>query len=296
MDNITDYKAIIASREGLDWDIVGDVSNKHPLLDQTEYSNIPDDIHWVLEFPASLRDLQELTHPLNESEKYRIKRALLRFELFCALFHLGPDEFFDALARIPHARIFYRDEYRAEQEMFFKEYVNHWEIAEVGVIMQFMFDVVRHAFFHKYNSLRYDEAYRSWYCPGHPRVHGENRHRDHDEVVYEFDNLLIWHTSQGLGMLRGIYDDREKGYDALIKKYGQLRYRSPSLFQPYYEILRLSRYSDRTIAWRPRHEWQDTPGLELPSKGWLPFGARGGEPAWGYKWLRKIGLYIWDRE
>ena len=151
VENSKDYQTIVASREGLDWHTVTHRANKHPLLNQTEWSDIPDDTQWELaDMPSSGDQVRELTHPLNDREMYRIKRALLRYELFCSLFHSGPDVFSYTRPRAPRYGSFHN-----EQRMFFERYVNPWEIGEMAVITQFMFDVVRNAFFHEYLSMRY---------------------------------------------------------------------------------------------------------------------------------------------
>ena len=119
---------------------------EHPLLQQTEWSDVPDDIEW--DVPGLPTGRQEITLPLMEGEVYRIKRALLRYELFCALFYLGPDRYFDTLLH-PHRDFQYpprsrRYSFREEQIVFFSEYVNPWEVGELAVITQFMYDLVRY--------------------------------------------------------------------------------------------------------------------------------------------------------
>ena len=201
VENLKDYKTVVASRNGLNYRTVTEWSNKHPLLNQTEWSDVPDDTEWdVADLPD---EVEEVNHPLTKREKYRIKRALLRYELFCSLFHLRPDRYFDTRhhphrhQHVPDASV--RRVFLDEQRLFFQQYVNPWEIGEMADITQFVFDVVRHAFFHKYNSLRYDE-------------------------------------------------------------------------------------------------WRDTPGMEMPSKGWIEKNPADDDAYWGEKWMRKIGHFIWDRD
>lgn len=302
VENFKDYQVVIASRDGLNYHEVTQWSNKHPLLYQTEWSDVPDDTEWTVpDLPSPRDELQEITHPLNDRETYRIKRALLRYELFCSLFHLGPDKYFDTRHH-PHRHHHVPDSSRRrtfyhEQVVFFQRYMNPWEVGEMAVIAQFAFDVVRHAFFHKYGSMRYHEAYKSWFTPYYNRHHGKNRHDDHEEVVDEFHNHLLWYTSQGLGMIRGIYDDREQDYGALTGKYGHPRYRIADFFIPFEKVsLPHSRYADTpSTPRRPSQKWSDTPGMELPSKGWLAKNPADEEAYWGEKWMRKIGFFIWDR-
>lgn len=149
MNNFADYKAVVASRQGLNFsDLVSDLSWKSPLLQQTEWSDVPDDIEW--EVPGLATGPQEIALPLTEGEVYRIKRALLRYELFCALFYLGPDRYCDTLlhptghivrSNSPHSM---RVAFCEEQIVFFNQYVNPWEVAELAVITQFMYDLVRY--------------------------------------------------------------------------------------------------------------------------------------------------------
>lgn len=299
--NLKDYRTVVASRIGLSYRIVTQWSNKHPLLDQTEWSDIPDDTEWET---GDLPDeVEEFTHPLSDREKYRIKRALLRYEIFCSLFHLRPDEYLDTRQNphrhqdIPEASL--RRVFLDEQRIFFQQYVNPWEIGEMAVITQFVFDVVRNAYFYKYKSMRYDDAYKSWYTPYYNRGHGENRHNDHEEVVDEFHNHIVWYTSQGLSMVRGIYEDRKEGYQKLIEKYGNPRYRMTDFFLPFAKIAQRRWQAVGSLSppsWIPRHEWRDAPGMELPSKGWLDKNPADDEAYWGEKWMRKIGYFIWDRE
>lgn len=301
VDNLKDHKLVLASRNFLEDHAVTKRSSKHPLLDQTEWSDIPDDTEWdVAELPD---EVQEISHPLSDKEKYRIKRALLRYELFCSLFHLRPDKDFDTRQHphryqsIPEAskRLVFLD----EQKLFFEKYVNPWEIGEMADITQFVFDVVRNAFFHKYNSLRYDEAYKSWYTPYYNQHHGKNRHDDHEVVVEEFHNHIVWYTSQGLNIIRGIYEDRNERYGTLTEKYGNPRYRIADFFMPFAKITQRGWQAGVTLSpssWDPRYEWRDAPGMEMPSKGWIEKNPADHDAYWGEKWRRKIGYFLWDRE
>ena len=301
VDNLKDYKTVVASRNGLDYRTVTQWSNKHPLLDQTEWSDIPDDTEWeVADLPD---DVQEIDHPLSEREKYRIKRALLRYELFCSLFRLRPDKYFDTrhhphrYNHIPDASV--RRVFLDEQRLFFQKYVNPWEVGEMANITQFVFDVVRNSFFHKYKSMRYDEAYKSWYTPYYNKHHGKNRHDDHEVVVDEFHNHIVWYTSQGLSTIRGIYEDRKEEYNTLTEKYGSPRYQIADFFLPFAKIAQRGPQAvtnPSPPSWVPRHEWRDTPGMELPSKGWIDKNPADDDPYWGEKWMRKIGYFIWDRD
>lgn len=123
-------------------------------------------------------------------------------------------------------------------------------------------------------------------------------------VAPEFDNHIVWFTSQGLALLRNIYDDRKIGYGVLIKEHCGPCYRLSQCFVPMFKCAnRVGRDTpyDPDACWKPRKAWPDTPGMELPTKGWL-----GKSPAidfdeendayWGEKWMRKIGYYIWDRD
>lgn len=149
VNNFTDYKAVAASREGLDYYEVADWYNEHPLLQQTEWSDVPDDTEW--DVPGLSTGPQEIALPLTEGEKYRIKRALLRYEIFCALFYLGPDRYFDTrhhphrLNQDPDLSRQYA--FREDQIIFLNEYVNPWEVGELAVVTHFMYDLVRYVHF-----------------------------------------------------------------------------------------------------------------------------------------------------
>ena len=125
-----------------------ELPHNHPLLNQTEWSNIPDDLEWdVPKLPDSGVGPQEVCLPLNDEELYRIKRALLRYELFCSLFYLGPDRQLDSRHNRYRALITNLGKQRAyhkNQSIFLKEYVNAWEIGELAVVSQFMYDLVRY--------------------------------------------------------------------------------------------------------------------------------------------------------
>lgn len=309
VNNLSDFKKVLASRMGLDHDALNLWGSKHPLLQQTEFSHVADDTELeVPSLPSSEVGPQEISLPLNDRETYRIKRGCLLLENFCALFYLGPDRHFDTRHH-PHRfnhcpRSSRRRAFRNEQAIFFKNYVNPWEVGEVAVITQFMYDLVRKAFFHKYKCLRYDEAYNSWFGRWGRRQHGQNRHHDHEEVVDEFDNHVVWHASQGLSLLAKIYHDRNLAYSALTEKYGAPRYRLAEFFLPIEECSGRRGYgfaSDPAASWTPRTKWSDTPGLELPSRGWLAKSPATDDTLdntayWGEKWMRKIGYFIWDRD
>lgn len=136
VNSFADYKAVVASRQRM----------QHPLLQNTEWSDVPDDTEWdVSDLPTGP---QETALPLTEGELYRIKRALLRYELFCALFYLGPDRYFDTRHH-PHRYnqdpdLSRRYAFREDQINFFNEYVSPWEVGELAVITQFMYDLVRY--------------------------------------------------------------------------------------------------------------------------------------------------------
>ena len=123
-------------------------------------------------------------------------------------------------------------------------------------------------------------------------------------VVDEFDNHMVWFASQGLALLHKIYVDRRMGYKALVAKYGVPCYRAAELFIPFKQCAERHRYgvTDPTASWKPRKTWSDTPGMELPSKGWIAKSPASDatryadDGYWGEKWMRKIGYYIWDRE
>ena len=123
-------------------------------------------------------------------------------------------------------------------------------------------------------------------------------------MVDEFDNHMVWSTSQGLSLLRKIYDDRKMGYVALTEKHWGPRYRLAECFVPFERCANRRWWSlsgDPDSIWKPRKVWSDTSGMELPSKGWLgkspPIDDDAENTAyWGDKWMRKIGYSIWDRE
>ena len=218
VENSKDYRKIVASREGLDWHAVTNPANKHPLLNQTEWSDIPDDTQWELaDMPSSEDHVRELPHPLNDREIYRIKRALLRYELCCSLFHSEPDPFRCTRPWAPRY-----DGFDDSQITFFEQYVNPWEIGEMAVIAQFMFDVLRNAFFHEYLIMRYDAAFRSCFTQDYRHDYGEDRHKDHKPVDEHFHEWLQQYLCQGLSLLKGIYEDRTNTHDELTKKYGRV--------------------------------------------------------------------------
>ena len=147
-NNLADYKTVLASRVGLDYDYVMDSSNKHPLLQQTEWSDVPDDTEWDVPWLPFGAGPQAISLPLNDREMYRLKRALLRYELFCAIFYLGPDKYYDKEDRQhrfkPAPHFCRRHAFRKAQKAFFQKYVNPWEIGELAVVSQFMYDLVRY--------------------------------------------------------------------------------------------------------------------------------------------------------
>ena len=150
-NNLADYKTVLASRVGVDYFYVTDYSNKHPLLQQTEWSDVPDDTEWDLaRLPAGVGP-QAISLPLNDREMYRLKRALLRYELFCAIFYLGPDKYYDKEDR-PHRfkpvpDFCRRHAFCKAQQVFLQKYVNPWEIGELAVVSHFMYDLVRYVHF-----------------------------------------------------------------------------------------------------------------------------------------------------
>ena len=150
-NNLADYNSVLASRVGLDYVYVTDSSNKHPLLQQTEWSDVPDDTEWEVPWLPPLAGPQAITLPLNDREMHRLKRALLRYELFCAIFYLGPDKYYDKQDR-PHRfkpvpEFCRRHAFRKAQEVFLEKYVNPWEIGELAVVSHFMYDLVRYVHF-----------------------------------------------------------------------------------------------------------------------------------------------------
>ena len=166
--------------------------------------------------------------------------------------------------------------------------------------------IYRNAYFHQYKILRYAEAEDSWYGQWGNKNYGQNRHDDHEEVVDKFDDHMVWFTSQGLTLLRRIYDDRKLGYSALIEKHGKPRYRHAELFILFEKCAdrQIFGATDPSASWTPRKTWPDTPGMELPSKGWLAKSPASNavvnkdpdDAYWGEKWMRKIGYFIWDRD
>ena len=147
-NNFADYKTVLASRVGLDYSYVTDTSNKHPLLQQTEWSDVPDDTEWDVPRLPPGAGPQAISSALNDREIYRLKRALLRYELFCALFYLGPDKYYDKQSsplRFRPAPKFCRGHaFCKAQRVFLRDYVNPWEIGELAVVSQFMYDLVRY--------------------------------------------------------------------------------------------------------------------------------------------------------
>ena len=147
-NNLADYKTALASRVGLDYRYVTDPSNKHPLLQQTEWSDVPDDTEWDVPRLPPGAGPQAISSPLNDREAYRLKRALLRYELFCALFYLGPDKYYDKqhppLRFTPAPQSCRGNAFCKAQKVFLREYVNPWEIGELAVVSQFMYDLVRY--------------------------------------------------------------------------------------------------------------------------------------------------------
>ena len=134
----------MASRQG--YNVTGNWSGEHILLQQTEWSDVPDDTEWDL--PGLSTEPLEISLPVTEREAYRIKRALLRYELFCALFYLGPDGYFDTRHH-PHryhqeSDLHRQHANREDQIGFLNEYVNPWEVGELAVITHFMYDLVRY--------------------------------------------------------------------------------------------------------------------------------------------------------
>ena len=134
---------------GLNYFDVTDCSNQDPLLQQTEWSDVPDDTEWdVPDLPPLGVGPQAFSCPLNDSEMHRLKRALLRYEIFCAIFYMGPDRHYDTqnilhrLRSVPDSckqRAFCED-----QATFLRKYVTSWEIGELAVVSHFMFDLVRY--------------------------------------------------------------------------------------------------------------------------------------------------------
>ena len=150
-NNLADYKTVLASRVGLDYVYVNDSLNKHPLLQQTEWSDVPDDTEWDVPWLPPGAGPQAISLPLNDREMYRLKRALLRYELFCAIFYLGPDKYYDKQDR-PHRfepvpNFCRRHAFCKAQEVFLQKYVNPWEIGELAVVSHFMYDLVRYVHF-----------------------------------------------------------------------------------------------------------------------------------------------------
>lgn len=151
VNNFTDYNEAVASREGLDFDSIKHWPNKHPLLQQTEWSGVPDDTEWyVPELPSPEDGPQKITLPLSDGEEYRMKRALLRYEIFCSLFYLGTDKYFDTRHH-PHrfnqaSDISRTRAFREDQIVFLNEYINPWEVGELAVVMQFMYDLARYVY------------------------------------------------------------------------------------------------------------------------------------------------------
>ena len=149
-NNLADYQMVLASRVGLDYADVTRSSSKHPLLQQTEWSDVPDDTEWDVPWLPAGVGPQAISLPLNDRETYRLKRALLRYEIFCAIFYLGPDEYYDKDRgyRSDLAPKFCRRRaFCNAQKVFLEKYVNPWEIGELAVVSHFMYDLVRYVHF-----------------------------------------------------------------------------------------------------------------------------------------------------
>ena len=157
---------------------------------------------------------------------------------------------------------------------------------------------IRNAFFHEYLSIRYDAAYRSCFTPFPFPHNGEDRHQDHKHAEEDFRHFLEQYLCQGLSLLKSIYEDRMNSHDELTQKYGRHRYNTNTNFLPYEYLSKIFRNlaDPPRYPCKPRHEWDDTPGMELPSKGWVNQNPRTVDACWGQKWTRKIGYFIWDRE
>ena len=114
---------------------------------------------------------------------------------------------------------------------------------------------------------------------------------------------MVWFASQGLTLLQTLYNDRHLGYQAMVDKHGEPRFRPAELFVPFQKSADRhgSSINDPSAKWIPRQTWPDTSGLELPSKGWLAKSPGSDDKEeidayWGEKWARKIGYPIWDRD
>ena len=169
VNNFIDYKTVLASRVGLDYFQLTEPSSTHPLLQQTEWSDIPDDTEWVVpDLPAPGLGPQAISLPLNDKEMYRTKRALLRYEIFCAIFYLGPDRYFDKkgpLCRFsPVPASCRRRAFCKDQNIFMEEYIKPWEIGELAVVSQFMFDLVRYVPFGLKPCLILQRSFRPLLC------------------------------------------------------------------------------------------------------------------------------------
>lgn len=152
VENFADYKTVLSSREGLNHYEVTQWSNNHPLLQQTEWSDVPDDTEWFVDdLPDPEAGPHEIALPLSDGERYRIKRALLRYELFCAVFYLGPDRYYDTRHHpnryMPVPDYSRRNAFREDQTIFLNDYVNPWEVGELAVVAHFMYDLVRYVRF-----------------------------------------------------------------------------------------------------------------------------------------------------
>ena len=176
VNNFNDFKAVLESRVGLDYYSATDKTNENHLLDQTEWSDIPDDTEFaVATLPSPDVGPQEISYPLNERELYRIKRALLRYEIFCALFYLGSEGQFDKQQQQQQGQHQSQDRhhhhhrrrrqqrlqqqqrhsnkvaiaskqraFKRNQTAFLREYFNPWEVGELAVVSHFMHDLVRY--------------------------------------------------------------------------------------------------------------------------------------------------------
>ena len=151
-NNFSEYQKVLESRVGLNHVNLVDWTDNIPLLQQTEWSDVPDDTEWdVPGLPRPGSGPQATSLPLNDREEYRLKRALLRYELFCAIFYLGPEGHYDAQDH-PHrfkpVPMFCKEHaFCKEQALFLENYVNPWEIGELAVVSHFMFDLVRYVHF-----------------------------------------------------------------------------------------------------------------------------------------------------
>lgn len=312
VEKIADFRIAMAARKVVDYMAVTWYDTKHPLRRQTTWSEVKDDTCWWSGDEDLPKGPQELSLPLQESETYRVQRALLRYEVFCALFHLSRSRDFDVRSNhqdYQHKIPLEQRRFCAEQVTFFNDYTNPWEVGEMAVIHQSMMDFVKEAYAYLYWDLHRKYERLEKYGGGYGDF-GSDKHRDHRMIKDEFEANLVYFTSQSLSFLHRIYKYRKSPPEVARYNNPPPLFRHVKLFLPAHmcaESVRnfSSHDPDEDPSWKPRRRWPDTAGFELPSKGWLAKNPSDyvhwwereeiPESYWGDMWSRKTGYLLWDR-